>query len=442
MTCAETNKLKTYSTKTVKQLSTEFVVTTNAAGKAILLDISGFIPTPSTESHLLTRAAILEGSCLHASWGTQRPVANLITKLPHIKCTHYDPSSDEVLQRLATGFFNLNTYRKALGVEGAPFMDAAQCPAMFGEYMERMFKNPDERGFMMRWMARGAAQPAFKMRVAPILRGEPGVGKGVLVDIVMSKLLGKHNVLNTKLSDVTGNFNAPISRCTLCCLDETYCQKKSSADKLKKLVTDDFLTVTEKHKDSVQQQIYANVIILSNDEFPIHIESGDRRYYVPEFIKHKVGKVETKDFIGRFIDWFESGGVCEVYKHLMHVDAVNVQNHDGFMVAEDTASHASIKTPCLKEERIGELIDYVEHLSVVSIPALKDRFPFVPVPAIAKTLRQLGYVKKTLPNERGGKGRKWVRQSLQSKSVTRLASSTNDPDFLDAPCLDQLLGGE
>ncbi len=426
--CAENKELKTYSTKTVKQLSTEFVVTTSAAGKALLLDISGFIPTTSSESHLLTRAAMLEGTSLHASWATQRPVNNLVTKLPHIKRTHYDPSSDEVLQRLDTGFFHLNTYRKALGVEGAPFMDAAQCPAMFSEYMERMFSNPTERNFMMRWMARSAAQPAFKMRVAPILRGEPGVGKGVFVDLIMSKLLGKYNVLNTKLSDVTGNFNAPIAQCTLCCLDETYCQKKSSADKLKKLVTDDFITVTEKHKDSAQQQIFANMIILSNDEVPIHIEEGDRRYYVPEFTKHKVGMVETKNFILRYIDWFKAGGVCEVYKYLMHVDAMNAQNHDGFIVVIETASHRNIKTPCLKEERIGDLMDYLGHLSLVSIPALKDKFPFIQVAAIAKTLTQLGFVKRTLTIE-GVRARKWERQSLQSKSATRLSNSTNDPDY-------------
>ena len=304
-TCADTKKLKTYSTKTVKQLRKEFAVTANTAGKSLLLDISGLIPTPSTESHLLTRAAILECSCLHTSWATQRPVANLITKLPHIKETHYDPSSVEKLEKLTTGFYNLNTYRKPIDVKEAPFTDAEKCPAMFGEYMKRMFRNPNERYFMMRWMARSLAQPAYKMRMAPILRGDQGVGKGVFVDLVMSRLLGKQNVLNTKLSDITGIFNAAICQCTLCCLDETYCQKKSSADKLKKMVTDDSLTVTEKYKDSAQQQIYANIIILSNDEFPIHIEEGDRRYYVPEFIGHKDDKYETKDFIGCFIKWFE-----------------------------------------------------------------------------------------------------------------------------------------
>ncbi len=424
-------KTKYYSRNTVDQLATEFVVMANSSGRPILLDISGDRHTTSTSSHLLKRADILEGSSPQQTWSTSRPLDNLMSRLPHIRSIVYKPDEPELLVDQWGGMFNLNTYRKPNCFDAWAELQPNQntCPAIFDNYMKRMFPNADERKFVIRWMARNVMQPGYRMRVALLMRGQQGTGKGVFVDHIMSELVGKPNLLNTKLSEITGNFNVGIARCTVCCLDETYCQKKSSADKVKKYITDDYVTVTEKHKDSVQQHIYASIVILSNDEHPLFIEEGDRRYYVPEYIAHKHDKHETAAFMGAFLDWFyKEGGIAELYCSLMHVDAVNAANNDGFAVAIETASHEDIKSTNTLDDRTGALVDFLDGVNQISLAEIAKLDFKLPQPAITKTLKQQGFVNKTI-NVNGTRCRKWVRPSLQRKSVTRLPSSTNDPDY-------------
>ena len=191
--------------------------------------------------------------------------------MPHIRQKLYDPSSAKKLKRLSTGFYDLNTYKAPEHKSIHAFSGSVNCPVLFDDYMTRLFPVEAERKFMIRWLARSVIQPDYKIRTAPLLRGGQGTGKSYLIDTVLSQLAGKHNVLNTSLGRITGQFNAAVATCTVCCLDETYSHKKSSADKLKKFVTDEYITITEKHVDSRQAKIYANIVILSNDKYPIYI---------------------------------------------------------------------------------------------------------------------------------------------------------------------------
>jgi len=428
-------KTENYSASTVEQLKTEFVLIPNSLGNTVLHDITDDIPIKSTDSHLLLRASMLEKDF---EQGVSKSLQNLKLKLPHIRREVYDPSSTEKLQRLGTGFYDLNTYKAPVHKSMVGFNGPVPCPKLFGEFMERLLPVNAERNYMVRWMARSIIRPAYKIRVAPVLRGAQGVGKGLLIDTVMSKLAGEHNVLNTSLGRITAEFNASVETCTICCLDETYSRKKSSADKLKKFVTDEFITVTKKHVDSRQARLYANIVILSNDRYPIYIEEDDRRYYVPKFIEHKRDAQETVRFIKDFLAWFNAGGVAELYYYLKQVDEDNVGCNEGFEVCLATESKSSLQTIDDEAERVGLMIGHLEHNSTVTIEEIKRLDLKLTQPLIVETLKQQGFVGRTV-GARGSRRRVWVRDNINRRTVDRLKAA-NDEHEGDVVMLSDVLG--
>jgi len=56
-------------------------------------------------------------------------------------------------------------------------------------------------------------------------------------------------------------------------------------DKLKNMVTDEFLTINQKFKDLKYMRNYAQFIFVSNNSVPIKVESGDRRYSIFKSLK-------------------------------------------------------------------------------------------------------------------------------------------------------------
>lgn len=425
-------KKKFYSTKTIKQLKNEYFVSTNSSGMARLLNLIDGVTYPVSSSHLTSRAVSLENLEGQGTFSTHVSIDSVISRLPHIIYEKYDPSSSEYLREISGNQYYLNTYKASEYSYGDTLWsiddngdviqlerDFKASPPLFNEYMKRMFPNTGERDFMVRWVARTVMQPEYKIKVAPVLRGTQGGGKNVFITL-LSELCGRTNVLTTKLSHVTGNFNAGIASCVVCCLDETYARKASSANRLKSLITEDYLAVTKKHMDTVSQPIYANFIILSNDEFPLQMDQDDRRYFVPEFINHKVDKNETAKFIEKLFDWFDAEGAGELYDYLAYVDSLNYKNSDGFIVNIETKSHAEIKNMDVMDEYIGDLVDFLRPLQKVRIIELKERFTHLPQPAIVKVLKAQRFESKTITVD-GSKSRYWVKK-------TKAGSNLNNGD--------------
>lgn len=415
-------KKKFYTAKTIKQLKNEYFVSTNSSGMVRLLNLIDGVTYPVSNSHLASRAASLENSEGQGTFSTHVPIDSVISKLPHIVYEKYDPSSSEYLREISRGQYYLNTYKASgysyddnlLSIDDNGDVTHLvrgfkKSPPLFDEYMKRIFPNAGERDFMVRWMARTVMQPEYKIKVAPVLRGSQGAGKNVFITL-LSTLCGRTNVLTTKLSHVTGSFNAGIASCVVCCLDETYARKSSSANRLKSLITEDYLAVTKKHMDTVPQPIYANFIILSNDEFPLQMDQDDRRYFVPEFMNHKVDKNETAKFIGDLFDWFNVEGAGELYDYLAYIDSINYKNSDGFIVNIETKSHTEIKNTDVMDEHIGDLVDFLKPLQKVRIIELKERFMHLPQPAIVKVLKAQRFVSKTITVD-GSKSRCWVKKT-------------------------------
>jgi len=117
--------------------------------------------------------------------------------------------------------------------------------------------------------------------------------------------------------------------------------RKSIKNFLKQLVTDDKVQIETKHKDAKEVRIYGNILITSNEAFPIEIEASDRRFTVMRTGKtfkengwdyqHMVENInnELEDFavfLNRTkVDWKMYHTALETPEKTAIVDATNSQ---------------------------------------------------------------------------------------------------------------------
>ncbi|CAL8471908.1 g11450 [Coccomyxa elongata] len=135
--------------------------------------------------------------------------------------------------------------------------------------------------YLLNWLAYPLQQLGDKTGVAVVVKGQPGTDKGVIFNVLMGKIYGEHYVQCKDIHDLTGGFNSLIAKKMLVNLDEaTFGGLRRENQMLKNFITEPRTNMTEKFKDSVQINSYVNLVITTNEDFPVAITEGDRRYFV------------------------------------------------------------------------------------------------------------------------------------------------------------------
>jgi len=151
------------------------------------------------------------------------------------------------------------------------------------EYQVAILTDHDEPSitWFMRFIADIFQNPDRLPGVCPLLKSQQGWGKDTLIDVV-SKLTNHQYIFRTaKPDDVFGNFNPSIQNKLMLQLNEMEGKDGfSNKDKLKNLITEAKTKINQKNMKSYLQSNYLRIIICSNNQNPIEISSGDRRFAV------------------------------------------------------------------------------------------------------------------------------------------------------------------
>lgn len=244
--------------------------------------------------------------------------------------------------------------------------------APFFEFLHRWFPNDIERQYMGWWLAHVIRKPETRIIATPVFRSEHGVGKGFLVETLLSGLMGKSSVAVCGLKDVVGDFNDIVEGKTLLLIDEVYKSKKSTTDSLKSFQGNATFPLHRKHKPTVQIDNYLNFIITSNDHLPLMLEKGDRRFWIPDFIKHKESTSETGLFINDTLKpWLLNGGFQLVRDYLEQVDLNRFRPTDAPPMTTSKQELMGFSTTDKLEEILSAVI---EKNKVISIRWVKDKY--------------------------------------------------------------------
>ncbi len=137
-------------------------------------------------------------------------------------------------------------------------------------------------GLFLNWIGY-FAQTLHKSTVAFVFLGDQGAGKGILMK-VLGEIFGDNNCMIGGNEQLESRFNGWLEETLLVNFNEvstpTYNARQNVKDRLKTLITEETFILEKKGVDSRVSKNRANFVISSNEQLPLDIENGDRRYNV------------------------------------------------------------------------------------------------------------------------------------------------------------------
>ena len=165
--------------------------------------------------------------------------------------------------------------------------------------------------WVLRWLALPLQRPGTKMRSALVFHGPQGAGKNLLFEVV-AKIYGKY-ALVVGQDQLEDKFNDWASMKLFLIGDEVVARAElyHQKNKLKAFITGETIQINAKMLPLRTEANHVNVVFLSNDQQPLALEEGDRRYFVVYTPPRR-----ADDLYARVADCLAAGG-HEAFLHYL-----------------------------------------------------------------------------------------------------------------------------
>lgn len=139
--------------------------------------------------------------------------------------------------------------------------------------------DPEAYRFVRKWMAFIFQHPD-EVHTSLVLCGSQGVGKNSFVEPI-GVLLGTHYVLLSNISELVSNFNYHLKHAVLIHANEAlWGGNRKEIGTLKAMITEKTCLIEGKGKDRIMVKNFKHVILSSNEDWPVHMDADDRRFFV------------------------------------------------------------------------------------------------------------------------------------------------------------------
>jgi len=152
--------------------------------------------------------------------------------------------------------------------------------------------------YFLNWLACGLVT-LRKTGTAIVIKGEQGTGKGVLYEQIIQPIIGEKYTYTFSNPDLKNNFNKNLMNKLFLVGNEikgNFKEGNHLYEILKMWVTDKELRIEMKGVDAFLIKNYFNIILFSNHDTPLQIQSKDRRYTVFNTKNRKLIDVAKEDF--------------------------------------------------------------------------------------------------------------------------------------------------
>ncbi len=176
--------------------------------------------------------------------------------------------------------------------------------------------------WVMRWLAYPIQHPGAKMRTALIFHGPQGTGKNLFFEAVMA-IYGEYGRIIDQ-SAIEDKFNDWASKKLFMIADEIVARNElfHLKNKLKGLVTGEWIRINPKNVSAHDERNHVNLVFLSNEDQPLHLDKDDRRFGVI----HTPQKLDA-DFYQQVRDELNNGGIAALHWHLLNLDLGDFDEH-------------------------------------------------------------------------------------------------------------------
>jgi len=154
--------------------------------------------------------------------------------------------------------------------------------------------NVELYNYILDWIAH-IVQHGTKTRTVLVLCGQHGVGKNIISDFLINKVIGTDYSADCRnIESITSKFNANFQHKLLTVINEANFEGDPTHfhrvfDMMKDLIVNPRNIIERKGIDSCNEDDFNNYIITSNNDTPIKLEDGDRRYTVIKCSSAKKG---------------------------------------------------------------------------------------------------------------------------------------------------------
>jgi hypothetical protein len=186
--------------------------------------------------------------------------------------------------------------------------------------------NAEHHHYVLRWLARMVQRPNLQGKVALVLRGKKGAGKGILFHYVR-RLWGQHGVYISNAKHLTGNFNAHLRDCVFLFADEAFwAGDKVGESVLKGLITDPVINVEAKYQNAVNVPNLLHIGMASNADWVVPASIDERRYFVLDASDHRIG---DRAYFEALAHQMDAGGTAAMLYALQQLDlsGFNVEDY-------------------------------------------------------------------------------------------------------------------
>ena len=165
------------------------------------------------------------------------------------------------------------------------------------------------------WLAYPIQHPGAKMKTAVIMHGPQGTGKNLFFESVL-RIYGEYGAIVDQ-DAVEDKHNDFQSRKLMLVADEVVARQEMyhSKNKLKGLVTGDWIRINPKHLASYRERNHIQIVFLSNEYQPMALEQDDRRYaviYTPP--------KQDPAIYNQVLREIDAGGIAALHDYLLNLD--------------------------------------------------------------------------------------------------------------------------
>jgi hypothetical protein len=181
---------------------------------------------------------------------------------------------------LKSGKINVCRENIRNGVRPAP-LDPDIAREIMKKWLCRMIPNRRDRMYLIRKAALAIVKPERVSQHISILQGGSGIGKSVLLDLIVA-VAGEDRATSLFPSSATGRFNARIARKSIVCIHEIHAiegTKRQQEGRFKELMGNSTIEVEDKNVSIASFKNVINWFAATNEKTPFVLENGNNRNY-------------------------------------------------------------------------------------------------------------------------------------------------------------------
>lgn len=313
----------------------------------------------------------------------------IIRTLPHIVGSKFIPiSGAPYYTEPRSRCTYVNTYR-AYEPSASPIVELSP---LFTEFFERLAPDKVERDMFLQYLAHMFQRPAERPSWHIMLTSFHGTGKGFLLEKILNPLLHHTSVVST-YGKLTGQFSTILEDNLLVLLDDCTTRSEAQQTTIKSILTEERAFVEHKFAQGGMVPTYTRFILASNEQKPLDLEPGDRRWFVLKFLEHRHNIKETALFIKDLADALDQPGMMDAVHRYFLTLSLNGFNHKHVyqtetllkMIGMSRGIHSDLLQDFIADNPVFTTKEWMTECD-------DQKLPRPNLKAIPKLLEEFGYV--------------------------------------------------